>query len=188
MIVKLSVKLYDIYQLFVNNFNFNFYQINETYICTEFNNINTFIMNYTIVGLFPSQENIQKVSAGLEKSGIRNEDYLTYKRIKNTARPQKKNFWEKLFGAATSNTNLDTDGLITSVEVRNEEDYKNVTASFKKNQVVKIYEFKDMTIEDAKDLGYIKKIVELRAKSQIYSMPATAIAGSAKDKILNTEF
>lgn len=47
---------------------------------------------------------------------------------------------------------------------------KNV---FNQNEVIHIYEFQDMTIEDAKDLNYIKKIVEIRAKSQIFQTPSS---------------
>ena len=41
---------------------------------------------------------------------------------------------------------------------------------------IKIYEFKDMTIDEAKDLNYIKKIVALRAKSHIYALPEITLS------------
>lgn len=133
-------------------------------------------MNYTIVGLFPSQKNIKEVSAGIEKSGIKNQDYIIYRTDKENAPDLKRNFWKRLFG--TSKTELDntTDHLITSVSVKNEEEFNNVTKSFNDNKVVKIYEFKDMTIDEAKDLNYIKKIVALRAKSHIYAMPEITVS------------
>ena len=128
-------------------------------------------MNYTIVGLFPSQENIKEVSAGIEKSGIKNQDYIIYRTDKENAPELKKNFWDKLFGTSQAEAKIAPDHLITSVSVKSEEELKNVTQSFNDNKVVKIYEFKDMTLEEAKDLNYIKKIVQLRAKSHIYGMP-----------------
>ena len=128
-------------------------------------------MNYTIVGLFPSQENIKEVSAGIEKSGIKNQDYIIYRTDKENAPELKKNFWDKLFGTPKAEAKIAPDHLITSVSVTSEEELKNVTQSFNDNKVVKIYEFKDMTLEEAKDLNYIKKIVQLRAKSHIYGMP-----------------
>lgn len=128
-------------------------------------------MNYTIVGLFPSQEDIKEVSAGLEKSGIKNQDYIVYRTDKYNAAAVKKNFWKRLFGTPKTQANNTTDHLITSVSVKNEEELLSVTKSFNDNKVVKIYEFKDMTIDEAKDLNYIKKIVALRAKSHIYGMP-----------------
>ena len=48
--------------------------------------------------------------------------------------------------------------------------------SFEANKAVKIYEFKDMTIDEAKDLNYIKKIVALRAKSHIYALPEITLS------------
>lgn len=133
-------------------------------------------MNYTIVGLFPSQENIKEVSAGIEKSGIKNQDYIIYRTDKENTPELKKNFWERLFGTTKTETNNTPDHLITSVSVKNEEELRNVTQSFEDNKVVKIYEFKDMTIDEAKDLNYIRKIVEMRAKSHIYAMPEISLS------------
>ncbi|QOW11879.1 hypothetical protein Q73A0000_16675 [Kaistella flava (ex Peng et al. 2021)] len=133
-------------------------------------------MNYTIVGLFPSQENIKEVSAGIEKSGIKNQDYIIYRTDKENAPDLKRNFWKRLFGTSKTELNNTTDHLITSVSVKNEEEFNNVTKSFNDNKVVKIYEFKDMTIDEAKDLNYIKKIVALRAKSHIYAMPEITVS------------
>ena len=135
-------------------------------------------MNYTIVGLFPSQENIKEVSAGLEKSGIKNQDYIIYRTDKDNAADVKNNFWTRLFGSTKTQANTTTDHLITSVSVKNEEELKNVTKSFNDNKVVKIYEFKDMTIDEAKDLNYIKKIVALRAKAHIYGMPEITLSSA----------
>ena len=128
-------------------------------------------MNYTIVGLFPSQENIKEVSAGIEKSGIKNQDYIIYRTDKENAPELKKNFWDRLFRTSKAEVKIAPDHLITSVSVTTAEELKNVTQSFQDNKVVKIYEFKDMTLNEAKDLNYIKKIVALRAKSHIYGMP-----------------
>ena len=149
------------------------------YICIEFNNPNTFKMKYTIVGLFPSQENIKEVTAGIEKSGIKNQDFIIYRTDRDNAPEVKKNFWERLFGSPTAAVNNTPDHLITSVSVKNEEEFNKVTKSFEQNKAVKIYEFEDMTIDEAKDLNYVKKIVELRAKSQIYSMPEISISGTS---------
>ncbi|MDQ0476548.1 hypothetical protein [Chryseobacterium sp. MDT2-18] len=133
-------------------------------------------MNYTIVGLFPSQENIKEVSAGIEKSGIKNQDYIIYRTDKDNAPEVKNNFWKRLFGTSKAPVNHMAGPLITSVSVKNEEELKSVTKSFNDNKVVKIYEFKDMSIEEAKDLNYIRKIVALRAKSHIYAMPEITVS------------
>lgn len=135
-------------------------------------------MNYTIVGLFPSQENIKEVSAGIEKSGIKNQDYIIYRTDKENAPELKRNFWKRLFNASKTAVNNTNDHLITSVSVKSEEELENVTRSFNDNKVVKIYAFQDMTIDEAKDLNYIKKIVALRAKSHIYGMPEITLSPS----------
>ena len=73
------------------------------------------------------------------------------------------------------------------MEVRSEEELENVKNSFKQNEVVKMYEFQDMTIDEAKDLDYIKKIVQLRAKSHIYAMPAISVSSGNISEGINTE-
>ena len=146
------------------------------------------IMNYTVVGLFPSQENAKEVSASLEQSGIRNEDYIIYRTDRENTPEVKKNFWQKLFG--NTNAEIETpevDKLITSVAVRSNGELINVKRSFEKNHVVKIYEFQDMTLEEAKDLNYVKKIVELRAKSHIYAMPEISLSTGNLHEGMNAE-
>ena len=140
-------------------------------------------MNYTIVGLFPSPENIKDVAEGLEKSGIKNQNYLIYKSAAKNTAGARGNFWKKLLGTTEREVSASNDNLITSVEVRNEEEFANVQDSFKKNKAVKIYEFKDMTIEEAKDLNNIKKMVEMRAKSQIYAMPEMSVSANSINEL-----
>ncbi len=145
-------------------------------------------MNYTIVGLFPSQEDAKKVSESLEQSGIRNQDYIIYRTDRENTPEQKQNFWERLFGTRNPQVaNTEVDKLITSVAIHSEEELKNVKKSFSQNEVVKIYEFQDMTLEEAKDLNYIKKIVELRAKSHIYAMPEISVSSGNVPEGMNTE-
>ncbi|AYO57265.1 hypothetical protein CO230_03465 [Chryseobacterium sp. 6424] len=142
-------------------------------------------MKYTVVGLFKSQEIAKQVSESLEESGIRNEDYIIYKTQQQAARKQ--NLWKQFLGIKSPQTNPENDKLITSVEVRSEEEFNNVKDSFEKNEVVKMYEFKDMTIDEAKDLEYIKKIVELRAKSHIYAMPAISVSNGSISQGITAE-
>ena len=143
-------------------------------------------MNYTVVGLFPSQEDAKKVSESLEQSGIGNQDYIIYRTDKETTTEQKQNFWEKLFGTKnTENVTTEVDKLITSVAIHSEQDLENVKKSFSQNEVVKIYEFQDMTLEEAKDLNYVKKIVELRAKSHIYAIPEISVSSGNVPESMN---
>ena len=144
-------------------------------------------MNCTVVGLFESQENAKQVSAGLEKNGIKNEDYIIYKTNKNSSAEQKQNFWVKLLGLQAPQMVNEDDKLITSVSVTSNEELNSVKKSFEQNDVVKIYEFQDMTLEEAKDLDYIKKIVALRAKSHIYAMPDISLSTSNMPEGINAE-
>ena len=144
-------------------------------------------MNCTVVGLFESQENAKQVSAGLEKTGIKNEDYIIYKTNKNSSAEQKQNFWVRLLGLQAPQMVNEDDKLITSVSVTSNEELNSVKKSFEQNDVVKIYEFQDMTLEEAKDLDYIKKIVALRAKSHIYAMPDISLSTSNMPEGINAE-
>ncbi|WP_234108699.1 hypothetical protein [Chryseobacterium sp. R2A-55] len=145
-------------------------------------------MNYTVVGLFPNQENAKKVSASLELAGFKNEDYIIYRTDRENTPEEKKNFWERLFGTAQNEAEkIDAEKLITSVQVQNEDELEDARKTFAQNNAVNIYEFKDMTIEEAKNLNYIKKIVELRAKAQIYSIPEISLSSGSINEGINAE-
>lgn len=144
-------------------------------------------MKLTVVALFESQEKAKNVSHSLENSGIRNEDYIIYKTAPQESSKQNRAFWKKLLGIADLQPTVPQDKLITSVEVRSDAELSNVKESFAQNGAVNIYEFKDMTIDEAKDLNYIKKIVELRAKSHIYAMPAISVSSAQLNQGINAE-
>ena len=140
-------------------------------------------MKYTVVGLFPNQNLAREVSENLEKSGFLNEDYIIYKSDKTIGR---KSFWKKILGL-NENKEQSPESLITSVSARNEEELATIRKSFEKNEVVKIYEFQDMTLEEAKNLDYIRKIVSLRAKSQIYAMPKISLSQGSLNEGISAE-
>ncbi len=140
-------------------------------------------MTTTVVGLFPSQENAKKLTEGLENSGFLYSDYIVYTYNKET--PKKNSIWSKLF--RNSDEKITDDHLITSIAIQNDTQLQNVKNTFKKNDVVQVYEFQDMTLEEAKDLNFIKKMVELRAKSQIYAMPEISTMQTEINIGINTE-
>ena len=133
-------------------------------------------MKYTVVGLFESQDQAKGLSAELEFTGIKNEDYIIYKTNRNSSPAQKQAFWKKVLGINKPAQSTEDDKLITSVAVYSDAELQEVKDTFAQNAAVKIYEFKDMSIDQAKDLDYIKKIVSLRAKSHIYAMPAVSVS------------
>ena len=125
-----------------------------------------------LVALFQTQEKAPKVSNDLEQAGIKNSDYIIYK-TDNEDKLPKTSVWQRFFGHKKPQfIRTEADKLITSVEIHNNDEYTDVTKVFKTNEAVHIYEFKDMTIEEAKDLNYIKKAVEIKAKSQIFNVPS----------------
>ncbi|MEC5158789.1 hypothetical protein [Chryseobacterium sp. MP_3.2] len=128
-------------------------------------------MNYTVLGLFPGQEFAKEIFASLEQSGFENRDYIMHKT------PYKKE---------EAKTPI-SQSLITSVYARNEDELATINRFFEKNEVVKIYEFQDMTLEDAKNLDYVKRIVALRAESQIYAMPAFTMNKITMSEGISTE-
>ena len=144
-------------------------------------------MNYTVVGLFPNQEMSNQISSNLEESGIKNEDYIIYKTNKDSSKEEKRNFWKKLLGTSKPQESVTAERLITSVAAKNEEELELIKKSFAKNDVVKIYEFQDMTLEEAKNLDYVKKVVALRAKSLIYAMPQIKLSRNNSHEGISTE-
>lgn len=145
-------------------------------------------MTCTIVGLFPSQERAESISKGLENIGIKNSDYIIYLTDKESNNVQRPGIWSRLFGRRKPNSmSAEVDKLITSVAIENEEQMEMVKKLFEGNKVVHIYEFQDMTIEQAKDLDYIKKIIEIRAKSEIYAIPELSTSHSNSHEGINSE-
>ncbi len=136
-------------------------------------------MAYTVVGLFQNREKAAAVSTGLEFEGFKDSDYIIYKT--NNPAEHKPTLWERIFGSAEIDfVSTEADKVITSVEIHNKEEMNAVKKVFEDNEVVHTYEFQDMTIEEAKDLNYIKKIIEIRAKSQIFTIPESRKFGTTE--------
>lgn len=132
-------------------------------------------MSYTIVGLFKSQEYSKAVSEGLENIGFKNEDYIIYHEEKKHT---PKSFWTKLFTDDIDEKATAVDSLIVSVAIRNEQDLANAKQVFRENEVVNTYSLDDVNFEKATDLDYIKKVITLKVKSQIYAMPEVKTSNS----------
>lgn len=132
-------------------------------------------MSYTIVGLFPSQEYSKSVSEGLENIGFKNEDYIIYHEERKQTQ---KSFWSKLFTNEIDEKATAVDSLIVSVAIRNEQDLMNAKKVFEENNIVNTYILDDVNFEKATDLDYIKKVVTLKAKTQIYAMPEVKTSSS----------
>lgn len=145
------------------------------------------VMTTIIIGLFPTQKDAKNLAVDLEKVGFQNEDYIIYV---NQKEEEKLNFWETLFGGRTPQINInETDKLIASVSIKNEEQLRLTKEIFANHATVHTYEFDDVTINEAKSLDYLKTKVALRAKSAVYSSKASNIVSVRKMHAdLTTEF
>lgn len=131
-------------------------------------------MNTIIIGLFPTQKDAKNLAADLENLGFANEDYIIYL---NKETEHEKNIWERLFGGRTPKfIPNETDSLITSVEIKNEEQLRIAKEIFANHDAIHIYELNDVNINEAASLDYLKKIVSTRAKAEVYTMPSVASA------------
>lgn len=131
----------------------------------------------TIVGLFPSREMSNDISLNLENSGFKNEDYIVYRDFKIK---ENVSFWKNIFHAKPEIEAVDASKLIMSIQIHNEEEKETALNIFRLSEVEKVYEFQNMSIEEAKSLDFIKKIVEIRAKSAVYTMPSVSSAKLVK--------
>lgn len=131
----------------------------------------------TIVGLFPSREKSNDISLNLENSGFKNEDYIFYRDFKIK---ENIGFWKNIFHAKPEIEAVNASKLIMSIQINNEEEKETALNIFRLSEVEKVYEFQNMSIEEAKSLDFIKKIVEIRAKSAVYTMPSVSSAKLVK--------
>lgn len=141
-------------------------------------------MSYTIVGLFASQEQAKKVSESLENKGFKNSDYIIYL---TENKPVEKSFWTKLFTNNIDEEAISVDSLITSVAIKNDLELELANKAFAENKVVNVYELPEIEFSQAKDLDYIKKVVALKAKTQIYAMPEIKTSSSDMNSGINAE-
>ncbi|SFH86328.1 hypothetical protein [Halpernia frigidisoli] len=137
-------------------------------------------MSTIIIGLFPTQQDAKKLAADLENFGFANEDYIVYI---NEESKTEDTLWTRLFGGRTPKfIPNEKDALITSVSAKNENEVKAVKEIFSNHEAIHIYELNDVNIEEAKSLDYLKKIVNIRAKAEVYTNPSIS---SAKHLTLN---
>lgn len=141
-------------------------------------------MSYTIVGLFKSQEYSKAVSESLENNGFKNEDYIVYHEEKKHT---PKSFWTKLFTDDIDEKATEVDSLIISVAIGSEQDLENAKKVFKENEVVNTYILDEVNFEKATDLEYLKKVITLKVKSQIYAMPEVKTSSSEMHTGISSE-
>lgn len=125
-------------------------------------------MTTIITGLFHSQSQSGKISHDLESAGFRDSDYIMYLHDKTISRDVKTSLWQYFF---KERRELEDDSLVISVRVKNQESIDKVTKIFNDNFVLHQNLINNIRFEDAKSLEYLKRVVSLRAKASIFSVP-----------------
>lgn len=135
-------------------------------ICMRYSNSD--IMASIITGLFKSQSQSKKISEDLERAGFNNSDYILYLHDDHISKEVKTSIWQSFFN---DTTRLEDESLAISVKVNEQELKEKVVQIFTENKVIHYNYFENIKFSDAMSLDYLKKIVSLRAKSEIFSSP-----------------
>lgn len=121
-----------------------------------------------ITGLFKSQNQARKISEDLEQAGFASDDFIIYLQDKHISKEVKTSIWQSFF---RDQSKLEDDSLVVSVRVRTPECEQKTNDIFAANQVIRSHFFENIRFRDAMSLQFLKRIVSLRAKSQIASAP-----------------
>lgn len=119
-----------------------------------------------ITGLFKSQSQSRGIAEDLENAGFQNSDYITYLHNEEVTKEIKTSIWQYFF---KDKTKLEDDSLVVSVRVRTPEEIDSAKKIFSDHECIHENYFENIKFRDAKSLDYLKRIVSLRAKAEIYS-------------------
>ena len=119
-----------------------------------------------ITGLFKSQSQSRKISQDLEKAGFGHDDYIIYLSESNISKEVKTSLWQSFF---KDNTQLEDDSLVVTVRVNEHESRDKISKIFEDNGAIHTNYFENIKFREAMSLKFLKRIVSLRAKSQIFS-------------------
>lgn len=121
-----------------------------------------------ITGLFNNQSQAKTIAQDLESKGFQDSDYIIYLHDETISKEVKTSIWQSFF---KDKTKLEDESLVVSVKVKSPDQIENVKEVFTKNNSVHQNYFENIKFRDAKSLQYLKRIVSLRAKSEIYNSP-----------------
>ena len=124
------------------------------------------MMATIITGLFPSQSQSGKIAFDLESAGFRDSDYIMYLLDRQITKDTKMSLWRYFFNETR---NLEEDNLVISVRVKTPGCIEKVSRVFDENFVIHQNLIENIRFEDVKSLQYLKRVVALRAKADIYS-------------------
>ena len=121
-----------------------------------------------ITVLFNNQSQSKAIAQDLESKGFQDSDYIIYLHDETISKEVKTSIWQSFF---KDKTKLEDESLVVSVKVKSPDQIENVKEVFTKNNSVHQNYFENIKFRDAKSLQYLKRIVSLRAKSEIYNSP-----------------
>lgn len=110
-------------------------------------------MSSILAGLFEKQSDYKKLEQELEAFGIPNSKYIVY-----------------------LNKDHENSQYMVSVEINDKSIIDNIKKIFTDNHGFKTYFFENMTIEEA-TYEFVKKLIDIRAKSEIHNSPDVRIKG-----------
>lgn len=119
-----------------------------------------------ITGLFQSQSQSRKISEDLEHAGFAHEDFIIYLQDTQVSKEVKTSIWQSFF---KDNRKLEDESLVVTVRVREPEFKDRIMEIFRSHDAIHTNYFENIKFRDAMSLEYLKRIVALRAKSQIFS-------------------
>lgn len=118
-----------------------------------------------ITGLFKSQSESHAIAKDLENAGFSNSEYITYVHDRHIPKEVKTSIWQYFF---KDKTTLEDDSLVVSVKIKTPEQMEIVKKVFSNNDCIHENYFQNIKFREARSLEYLKKIVSLRAKAEIY--------------------
>ena len=121
-----------------------------------------------ITGLFKSQSQSRKISEDLENAGFADGDFIMYLHDNHITKEIKTTIWRSFF---KDRTKLEDESLVVTVKAKEPEAQEKVKQIFADNGAIHQNYIENIKFKDAQSLQYLKRIVSLRAKSQIFSSP-----------------
>ena len=121
-----------------------------------------------ITGLFTSQSQSRKIAADLEDAGFQDSNYIMYLHNDRISKEVKTSIWQHFF---RDNTKLEDDSLVISVKIKNAEQFEKAEKIFSNYHCIRENFFENIKFRHAKSLEYLKRIISIRARSEIASMP-----------------
>lgn len=123
-------------------------------------------MSSIITGLFKSQNQSDAISADLENAGFQDSDFIVYLHDKRITKEIKTSIWQSLF---KEKRELEDDSLVVSVKVKDANQIENAKEVFLKNNAVHQNYFENVKFRNTMSFQYLKRMVSLRARSEIFS-------------------